>query len=279
MAATKTAERRRPARPAKRSATRPSRPRKGEPGTLLYAYCAVRGAQPDLADAPAGLPGMSPPFAVALGGDRWLIAAQAPSRLYGAAVIETRAGDLDWLSACALAHEAVIEQQMQAPALVPLKLFTLFSSAAVAKRRLSARRAALDETLDRLAGCAEWGVRVHARPDPALKLPQRAASGRGFLEGKRDARRAAQQALQTTQAEAERGFTALAGVAGESRRLPAPPGASPGLALDAVFLVPRRRQAKFDAAFEGVAARLAAGHAEVVLSGPWPAYHFVEPAG
>ena len=218
---------------------------------------------------------MSPPRALPLGADLWLVAAAAPARLYAAKTIAERSQDLDWLSACALAHEAVIEHVMSSPAVAPLKLFTLFSSPAVARRRLAARGAELSSTLDRLAGGAEWGVRVHARPRPVVAPRARDASGRQFLERKRDARRLAQESLAAVASEAQHGYDALARLAREARRLEPPPGAAPSLLLDAVFLVVRRRQASFHAAFEEAARRLAALDADVVLSGPWPAYHFV----
>ena len=265
MAATKTAE-----RPRKRAA-------RSTPAEVTYGYCVVRGPEPDVAALPAGLVGMSPPRALPLGEHLWLIAAQAPARTYGPEAIAEASSDLDWLSACALAHEAVIEPLMSAPAVAPLKLFTLFSGEQAARRRLMAKRPVLLATLRRLAGGAEWGVRVHARPRPPVAaIAERPASGRGFLERKRDARRLAQQDLEEARATAQRGFKTLGRVARAARQLPPPPGAAPTLLLDAVFLVARQRQAAFDAAFERIATELSAGGADVVLSGPWPAYHFVD---
>jgi hypothetical protein len=222
---------------------------------------------------------MAPPCALALGDELWLVAAEAPAALYGPSAIEARAADLDWLSECALAHEAVIERLMSAPAVAPLKLFTLFSSPQAARRRLTARRAALLAALRRLADAAEWGVRVHARPRAASPArAERPASGRGFLESKRDARRLAQEDLEAMRAKARRGFTQLGRLARDARQLPPPPGASPSLLLDAVFLVTRLRRAAFETAFERIATELAALGAEVVFSGPWPAYHFADEA-
>lgn len=282
MAATTSAKRAARQSPARRRspvAARPGRPAAKAVATLTYGYCVVRGPQPDVAGGPPGLEGMAPPSALALGDDLWLIAAEAPATLYGPAAIEARAADLDWLSECALAHEAVIERQMSAPAVAPLKLFTLFSSPQAARRRLTAKRAALLATLRRLADAAEWGVRVHARPRPASSArAERPASGRGFLESKRDARRLAQEDLEATRARARRGFTTLGRLARDARQLPPPPGASPSLLLDAVFLVARPRQAAFETAFERLATELAALGAEVVFSGPWPAYHFADEA-
>jgi len=44
-----------------------------------YLYCLVRAPEkPSLAGAPPGLPGLSPPRALAAGDGLWLIAADAP---------------------------------------------------------------------------------------------------------------------------------------------------------------------------------------------------------
>lgn len=275
MAATKNA--RRAARGAKAAPRRQAAASRPAPAKAVYGYCVVRGPEPRLDDAPAGLAGMSRPSALAIGDDLWLVAAEAPAKLYGPEAIAESSRDLDWLSARAVDHEAVVEHLMlSAPALAPLKLFTMFSSPQAARRRLGARRADLSATLDRLAGSAEWGVRVHARPAAVTVPPVRGAeSGRDFLERKRNARDHAQRAAAEARAATQAGFAALARVARESRRLPAPPGSAPTLLLDSVFLVPAARAARFQAALERFAKKLAALSADVVLSGPWPPYHFV----
>ena len=75
-----------------------------------------------------GLPGAEPPRLLDAGEQLWLVVATAPVAQYGAAPIERRLQDLDWVSRCAMAHEAVVEDAARSGPVVPMKLFTLFSS-------------------------------------------------------------------------------------------------------------------------------------------------------
>jgi hypothetical protein len=45
--------------------------------------------------------------------------------------------------------------------------------------------------------------------------------------------------------------------------------------LDAAFLVPNARRARFKAAARKEAARCAAAGAQMMLTGPWPVYNFI----
>ena len=54
------------------------------------------------------------------------------------------------------------------------------------------------------------------------------------------------------------------------------PGTS--LLLDAAFLVPNARQERFTGEASQLARRASAAGCDLILSGPWPAYHFVAEA-
>src|SRR5262249_24276450 len=77
-----------------------------------YLYCAVRSPRDPVRGArtrrPRGLPGAGPPRALEAGSGLWLVAATAPMARYGADAIDARLADLDWVSRCALAHDAVV---------------------------------------------------------------------------------------------------------------------------------------------------------------------------
>ena len=55
----------------------------------------------------------------------------------------------------------------------------------------------------------------------------------------------------------------------------APEGAAAPPVLDAAFLVPANRRVRFKSAARRLAADSAKAGAEITLSGPWPAYNFV----
>lgn len=257
-----------------------------------YLYCLVRGPrEPSLAGAPPGLPGLSPLRALDAGGGLWLIAAGAPLSQYGSEEIQRRLSDLSWVSDRALAHEAVIEHFAGAGAVLPMKLFTLFSSD---KRALASivgggdgpeSRERLDRVLDRVDGRVEWGIRVRlddARAREVLAAEARAAgsqgSGKAFLLRKKLEQDASRELAVRLRAEMDAAFAELAAGAAEAvRREPAASPESGGrLLLDAAFLVSRERGAEFEAIVERCAGRLAPRACDVTLTGPWPPYHFIE---
>jgi hypothetical protein len=248
-----------------------------------YLYCVARSpAAPPLAGAPAGLPDAGPPRVLPLGEGLWLVVADAPLPAYSGPEIERRLAEMPWVSERALAHEQVVEHFAAAGAVVPMKLFTLFDDDDRALAALAGRRADLADLLDRVAGAEEWGVRVLLHEQRARELaagtgpPAAAVSGTGFLQRKKLQQDILRDLLGGARGTADRLYEQLAGQARAARRRPltgAPDGAR--LLLDAVFLVPREDAARFEAAVDGLAEELAARGCEVVLTGPWPPYHFV----
>ncbi len=247
--------------------------------TALYVYCIVRSAKrPPLARVPAGLPGAARPSLHALERSLWLAVADVPLDVYGPSHLEPRLRDLDWVSQAAVAHEAVVEHfsKRRGAAVIPMKLFTLFSSLDRAVADVSARRAVIDRTMRRIAGAEEWGVRIFRLPQVQNDAPPRPISGADFLRARRDAREAA-VSLHSAAADAgDRAFDRLRRVAREARVRDArnEPGSNPPI-LDAAFLVAVSGRARFRAEAKRQAAALAAAGAELSLTGPWPAYNFV----
>ena len=135
-------------------------------GTAVYLYCVVRAARkPALTRVPRGLPDATRPEAYRLSNALWLVTAQVPLDRYDPAHLEPRLRDLDWVSDTALAHEAVVEYFARAAGavVVPMKLFTMFSSMDKAIADVAAGRAAIERAMRHIAGCEEWGVRTRAR--------------------------------------------------------------------------------------------------------------------
>ena len=211
-----------------------------------------------------------------------MIAAEAPLALYGPGNLERRLQDLDWVGATALAHEAVVEHFSRARtmAVIPAKLFTLFSSADKAIADVSARRASIARVMKRIAGADEWGIRVTRRPGAPDAMPKAAAagamSGAAFLTSRKAARDASANARAAAADAAASAFHSLARHARDARardRRPEP-GTNPPV-LEAAFLVSAASCAAFKAEARRQAAACATAGAELTLTGPWPAYNFV----
>jgi hypothetical protein len=253
--------------------------RAGAP-VATYLYCVVRSPRsPALDRAPAGLPGAGPPRPLPVGPGLWLVAADAPLARYSAARIEQGLRDLDWLSACAVAHDAVVEHVGRARPVVPLALFTLFAGDARAIAHIGRRRARLERVLDRVAGCREWGVRVGLDPRRAAVAARprgRAGAGTRFLLARRAALRADRSRSTRATRAAARLYRRLAALSRDARRRPAPAtGAGGAVVLDGAFLVERERAARFRSAVRAAGRELAGVGGVVTLTGPWPPYHFV----
>ena len=92
----------------------------------------------------------------------WAVTAEIPLTRYGSEQLEARLRDINWVADIAVRHEAVVEYFAagRGATVVPLKLFTMFSSRERAAADLASRRAEIAAVLKRIRGCQEWGVRV-----------------------------------------------------------------------------------------------------------------------
>lgn len=251
--------------------------------TATYLYCIVRSASmPKTARAPQGLPGSTRPTILAVDRSLWIAVADVPLALYGPDALATSLRDMQWVADVALAHEAVVEHFSHQPnaTTIPMKLFTMFSSAERAIGETKARRTDLSSVLKRITGCDEWSVRIRRRVPVAPSRASRAAevaSGAAFLAAKKQARDDAREAARVAAEAAHHAYTALAAIARAARRRDdAPEGAVSPPLVDAAFLVPAGRRARFRAAARRLAAGGAGAGVEMTLTGPWPAYNFVQ---
>jgi hypothetical protein len=270
---------------AKLRSERPARPRVDLPPRATYLYSVLDSAAEPAGDsAPAGLPGMGPLRWLPVDKGLWLAAADAPLDRYDTAAIEKGLKDLEWVSACAVAHERVVEHVSRLGTAIPMKLFTLFTTDERAVAHVARSRARLRAVLGRLAGRQEWGVRisvddVQAR-SAARQRAERAAegltSGARFLTLKGQENREVREIVDRGRGEAEAAFADVGRHADDTRRRE-PAAAEPGLRLllDAAFLVRVGKAGAFREAVRRQAERLAPRGYRVVLTGPWPAYNFV----
>jgi hypothetical protein len=251
--------------------------------TATYVYCIVHAfAAPNRARAPRGLPGATRPAVLPAGRSLWLVIAEAPLERYGPEPLETSLRDMGWVADVAVAHEAVVEHFSRQPktTVIPMKLFTMFSTRERAVEATRSRRRDLDPVLKRIAGCEEWGVRITAAVPPRTggkPAARRPPSGVAFLEAKKQARDVAREAVQAAATLADGAFQTLAAVARDARRRDdVPDGAAAPPLLDAAFLVPAGRRVRFRSAARRLAAGSAQAGAVLTLTGPWPAYNFVQ---
>lgn len=253
---------------------------------MTYLYCLVRSARkPVIRRLRTGLPSAGPLRALEAGGGLWLLVSDVDASEYGEAAIAAGLKDLDWVSRRAVAHEAVVEQFLTKSALLPMQMFTIFTSDERALAHVSRDRRRIERILKRVGGSVEWGVRLtwdeqaaravveeaHAR-----RAGERRRSGSAYLARKRDLHHVSRTQLAKARAEATAFHRSLQTHARDAVRRTATEQAAPGsrLLLDAAYLVPSTRAAAFRGAVRQRARQLASSGIDAALTGPWPPYNF-----
>lgn len=250
--------------------------------SATYVYCIVSSRQPLITTStPAGLPGAGKARALEIRPGRYAVVSDAPLDRFGEAPLAERLSDLEWVSRAAVAHDAVTESFMsQADAVVPMKLFTLFTSDDRALEQLRSRWTRVEAAIRRLNRHEEWGVRLVFDDSraPADEPTGAASSGRGYLMAKRRHRAATDAHSSKMRRVAAGVLKALRPFARDTRRraVTAPPGSRSRLLLDAAFLVPRVKAARFRATTERQAKKIAPAGYALQITGPWPPYSFVD---
>lgn len=253
--------------------------------SATYVYCVVKSPKaPSFGRSRSlGLEGTGKPRVLDAGDDFWVVAASAPLELYDAPVIDAKLRDLDWVGGRAAEHEAVVERATELGTVVPMKLFTMFGTDERATDNVQKMKRSLERVVERIADCEEWGLRIlfdearAAREAAEDARAKKVSSGRDFLLRKKslvdERRRLGERGAE----EVGDLFERLSKMCRRAKRRSAPNRELAGqVMLDAVFLVPRAAVKSVQKAVTVSAERLSKEGFDVTLSGPWPAYSFIE---
>jgi hypothetical protein len=220
----------------------------------------------------------------------FLAVADAPLDLYSEGAINRGLSDLDWVSRAAIAHESVVESFIAESAVLPMKLFTIFTSDDRALAYVRGERQRIRAAAKRVANQHEWGVRVildraravRARTStdhPAGRsMANSPSTGIAYLTRKKAQRDASAELAEHARETVAALFDRLAARSSAAKRkasgeLPVETGP---LLLDAAFLVPRARAKSFQSLMAREARSLGRHGYGVTLTGPWPPYSFVQ---
>jgi hypothetical protein len=255
------------------------------PATGTYVYCLIAAdRRPAVARRAPRLPGIGPVRLLEVDRRLWLAVADAPLNRYGEEALNAKLSDIDWVSRAAIAHEAVVEAFIDERAILPMKLFTIFTSEDRALDQVRGDKRRVAGVVKRVANHLEWGVRV-TQIRPTVKAAagredngRAKVSGASYLSRKKALRDRAAELAGRAQETMATLYDRLAGRAKLSRRrtvseLPIEGGP---LLLDAAFLVPRSRGTGFRTLVASEARRLSRSGYHVALTGPWPPYTFVK---
>jgi hypothetical protein len=177
----------------------------------------------------------------------------------------------------------VVEQFINAKAVLPMKLFTLFSSDQRARDHIVDERRRIDAVLKRVAKRVEWGVRVVLDRSKALATrraakPAAVSTGVSYLAHTKGERDAASELATRARTVVTELYDDLAKSAALARHRPASevPVQGGPLLLDAAFLVPQSKSSRFRTLAERRARALSPSGYRVTVSGPWPPYSFIQ---
>ena len=246
--------------------------------SLTYVYCLVKSARPPmLRGVPRGVPGGGAVRVIPVPPDLWLIVSSVLENEYNEAALQRGLQQMDWVGRRALRHEAVVEHFLSSAALLPMQLFTLFTSDERAIESVTGDRRRVARILSRIAGQVEWGLRLTWDEKAARAGKVGGATGVSYLERKRHLLNVHRVQLSEARAAAGRLYRAMGRKATRSQRRTATERGAPGsrLLLDAAFLVHARSAASFRAELRRQAKALASSGVSVSLTGPWPPYNFI----
>jgi hypothetical protein len=251
---------------------------------LRYVYAVCRPFSAPLQSQLTGVGGVPP----RLLHHRGLVAvvSTVPERHFAEEPLRAHLEDLDWLTETARAHQQVIDALTTVTTPLPLRLATVFRDDSAVRVMMEAREDYFRQTLGRLEGRVEWGVKVYTDAEPGElgapeRAPAKAASGRDYLRQRRDRFRAREDEWQKAEAFATRLHETLSERAEDSRlhapQNPALSGAAGRNVLNAAYLVPRDHSEEFVELVDRT--KDEASGMRVELTGPWAAYSFVGDIG
>jgi hypothetical protein len=189
--------------------------------------------------------------------------------------------DPAWLESTVRTHHRVVGIVARRGPSLPLRFATLYRDDDRVAAMLGARRGEFLDALDRIAGCAEWGVKLYvaqaasdASPTPTDTADDR--PGTAYLLRRQQHHRDREQNLRRAADDAQQIHSSLAAFAAESTLHPLQSAEASGrrapMVLNGAYLVDDGHLAAFDTAVDAVVE----DHPELrlELTGPWPPYSF-----
>ncbi|TMR97962.1 GvpL/GvpF family gas vesicle protein [Nonomuraea basaltis] len=205
------------------------------------------------------------------------VVSTVPLSEYGERALRENLENLAWLEATARAHHAVVRAVAALAPTAPVRLATVFHDDRRVGELLAERQPGIRQALSRVAGRAEWGVKVYgtAQVGPLSRTGDEGSRpGTAYLRRRGAQRRGREDAARSLADRAEQAHDRLASHAIachrhrlQDRRLSRHDGV---MALNAAYLIEDSH------AFAEAAAELATrwDDMRVEVTGPWPAYSF-----
>lgn len=253
-------------------------------GTAVCVFAVRRAGGPGRVTEAAGHAGGGPVGVLAFpGGGLEAVVQAVPAAEFTEEALRRRLADPLALESSARTHHAVVIAAADGGPVVPLPLATLFTGAGRALAALADRRPRFLAALERVAGRAEWAVKVHvrgpARPgDDSGTAETGTGAGAAYLarvRGRERDRQARQDTVRRVAAHVHEVAASFAVAA--VRRTPhgtAITGADRHQVLNAAFLVDDARAEGLVAAVRALGGTHAGLDVQIDVTGPWVPYSF-----
>jgi hypothetical protein len=184
--------------------------------------------------------------------------------------------DMAWVERTARAHERVLEEIRSRTTVIPMRMCTVYRAEKGVREMLGREADVLRETLSRLRGKTEWGVKVLL--DPSQRKDDR-SSGAAYMQRRReqidqDQDLTARVQESTTQIHEGLCAEASAAVLVPLQR-PDAGGRHIEMVLNGAYLVEDATRERFRDRVGALQAQFAPLGLVIEMTGPWPAYNFV----
>lgn len=261
---------------------------------VWYVYCVVASGALNLASL---LPGVADGHHVKLVGEGRLAAvvSQVPLSEFEEQALRENLNDAKWLERTARSHHRVLEEIRAATTVVPMRLCRIYRSEHSVRQMLVRELETLTESLVRVRGKTEWGLKIFVEPpvlegaakdaDPDVaKLEAEladASPGAAYMRSKQLERLLADATARLADRCVEDVHARLSALAVEARRNPPQregTANSAVMVLDGAYLVDDRAIDEFHACVAELAAGYEPRGCALQVTGPWPPYNFVEAA-
>lgn len=250
-------------------------------GWYVYGVVPAAEASPALFADVAGVSGS--PVRLVDGGALAAIASEVPLAEFGEEAITTKLRDPEWLEGRVRAHDAVLEAALGLVPVVPFRFGAIYRGENHVRELLSDDEK-FAEALERVRGRLEFGVKAFLMTPDAEAPPAAnegsSTAGRRYLEAKQQARRLAEEQDAQKARWADASHQRLAAVSEAATANPPQPreisGRNAEMFLNGAYLVAAERDAEFRGVLTELGDEFGANGVAYELTGPWPAYNFVE---
>lgn len=200
---------------------------------------------------------------------------------FGEEALRANLEDLGWLERVARTHDRVVAALAASGSVAPLRLATVYLDDEGVHRTLDEWRTSIEDTLTRLDGRVECGVKVYLDDADGGAAPANTSaqeSGTAYLRRRRAETTQREENEQAAARTGEEIHAELAAAGVASRRHPAQDqrlsGYTGRMILNGAYLVDQSRTGDLETAVTGLESRFPKARFE--LTGPWPPYSFAE---